>query len=152
MKRPQQQILFGQANKALTKQNYTKDEMKTIYKAFNLSLTSHESYEVSSQNRFYGELKKKGYDALLDYNDKEYSSYHAKHPVIVFNTSAVKLKACTNIDDDTMNKFNAKYNRERVRKEMIASGMGLAARYAGAKATDIKNVYYRRMNAFADGK
>lgn len=60
----------------------TKSEKIAIYKALNLSLTNHNPQEVATQNRFYSELKKKGYNALLDYNDKEYSSYHAKRPFI----------------------------------------------------------------------
>lgn len=60
----------------------TKSEKIVIYKALNLLLTNHNPQEVAVQNRFYSELKKKGYNALLDYNDKEYSSYHAKRPVI----------------------------------------------------------------------
>lgn len=60
----------------------TKSEKIAIYKALILSLTNHNPQEVATQNQFYSELKKKGYNALLDYNDKEYSSYHAKRPVI----------------------------------------------------------------------
>ena len=60
----------------------TKSEKIAIYKALNLSLTNRNPQEVATQNRFYSELKKKGYNASLDYNDKEYSSYHAKRPVI----------------------------------------------------------------------
>lgn len=85
MKRPAQQILFKQAENALKKDPsvMTKGEKIAVYKALNLSLTNHNSQEIAAQDRFYSELKKKGYNALLDYNDKEYSSYHAKRPMIV---------------------------------------------------------------------
>lgn len=97
MKRPTQQMLFNQAQKALAKDpsKMTKSEKIAVYKALNLSLTNHNSYEIAAQNRFYDELKKKGYNALLDYNDKDYSSYHAKRPMIVFDTDSVKLRSVT---------------------------------------------------------
>lgn len=76
MKRPAQQILFKQAENALKKDPsvMTKGEKIAVYKALNLSLTNHNAQEIAAQDRFYSELKKKGYNALLDYNDKEYSS------------------------------------------------------------------------------
>lgn len=32
-----------------------------------------------------GGLKKKGYDGILDLNDKKYSGYGAKNPVVLFD-------------------------------------------------------------------
>ena len=97
MKRPTQQILFNQAQKALNKDpsHMSSSEKVAVYKALNLSLTFHNKEQIAVQNRFYSELKKKGYNALLDYNDKDYSSYHAKRPMIIFDTDSVKLKAVT---------------------------------------------------------
>ena len=56
MRRPQQQILFNQAQKALTKDpsRMSASEKVAIYKALNLSLVNHNAQEVSAQNRFYG--------------------------------------------------------------------------------------------------
>ena len=74
MKSPTQQMLFKQAENALKKdpREMTKSEKIAVYKALNLSLTNHNPQEIAAQNKFYAELKKKGYNALLDYNDKDY--------------------------------------------------------------------------------
>lgn len=131
MLRPSQQIIFSQAQNALKKDpdRMTYPEKVAVYKAFNLSLVNHNPQEVAAQNRFYGELKKKGYNALLDYNDKEYSSYHAKRPMIVFDTDSVRLNTIAEADPKLMSRLNKKYNAERFVKEIPAETVGLVARY-----------------------
>ena len=130
MKRPTQQILFRQAENALAK-DHTKlssSEKVAIYKAFNLSLVHHNAQEIAAQNRFYGELKKKGYNALLDYNDKEYSSYHAKRPMIVFDVDQVRLQSVKEADPKVVNKLYKRYNAERLLKEIPAETFGLVSK------------------------
>ena len=128
MRRPTQQVLFRQAQNALNKDpdRLTSSEKVAIYKALNLSLTNHNEQEIAAQNRFYGELKKKGYNALLDYNDKEYSSYHAKRPMIVFDTDSVKLQSITETNPKIVNSLYRKYNTERIAKETVSNVLGLA--------------------------
>ena len=145
MRRPAQQILFKQAENALKKDpnTMTKSEKVAVYKAFNLSLTNHNTQEVAAQNRFYSELKKKGYNALLDYNDKEYSSYHAKRPMIIFDTDSVKLQAVTQTNPKIVDKMYRKYNSERIAKESIASTIGVLGKI-GNKTISECNTYVRR--------
>lgn len=127
MRRGQQQILFKQAQTALRKDpaKMSKSEKIAVYKALNLSLTNHNSQEVAVQDRFYSELKKKGYNALLDYNDKEYSSYHAKRPMIVFDTDSVKLQSVSETNPKIVSQMYKKYNAERIAKETVANTLGL---------------------------
>jgi hypothetical protein len=56
-----------------------------VYEAFNLSLTehTHEGAE-SAAKKFYETLRSKGYDAVQDINDMNYSGYKTKTPMIVF--------------------------------------------------------------------
>lgn len=135
MKRPTQQILFNQAQKALEKDpdRLTSSEKVAVYKALNLSLVHHNAQEIAAQNRFYGELKKKGYNALLDYNDKEYSSYHAKRPMIVFDVDSVRLQSVKEANPKVVDKLYTRYNTERILKEIPAETIGLVSKY-GAKA------------------
>lgn len=137
MIRPSQQILFNQAQSALSKEpdRLTTSEKVSLYKAFNLSLTNHNDAEIAAQNTFYGEMKKKGYDALLDYNDKQYSSYHAKKPMIVFNTDAVSLQAVSETDPKKVEQMYKVYNTERMAKETIAEAIGLVGQAAGTSVT-----------------
>lgn len=144
MKRPQQQILFNQAQNAMKKDpdKMTPSEKVAVYKALNLSLTNHNPYEIAAQDRFYGELKKKGYNALLDYNDKEYSSYHAKRPMIVFDTDSVTLQSVTETNPKVVDKLYARYNTERVAKEAIANTLGLVSKM-GTKTVSECDSYVR---------
>lgn len=145
MKRPQQQILFKQAQNALQKEpsKMTSSEKVAVYKALNLSLTNHNPQEIAAQDRFYGELKKKGYNALLDYNDKEYSSYHAKRPMIVFDTDSVKLQSVTETNPKVVDKLYKKYNAERIAKETISNTAGLVSKM-GTKTVSECNSYVKQ--------
>lgn len=127
MLRPTQQVLFKQAQNALRKEpdRMSSSEKVAVYKAFNLSLVHHNAQEIAAQDRFYGELKKKGYNALLDYNDKEFSSYHAKRPMIVFDVDSVRLQSVTEANPKVVNKLYARYNTERIIKEIPANVTGL---------------------------
>lgn len=150
MRRPQQQILFNQAQKALTKEpaRMTASEKVAVYKALNLSLTNHNSYEISAQNRFYSELKKKGYNALLDYNDKDYSSYHAKRPMIVFDVDSVKLHSVTETNPKVVDKFYRKYNAERIAKEVTASSIGIVTKYGKKTVSECSSFVNRKMDDY----
>ena len=142
MRRPTQQILFSQAQNALKKNinKMSKEDKIAVYKAFNLSLVNHNSQEIAAQNRFYKELKKKGYNALLDYNDKEFSSYHAKRPMIIFDLDSVKLKSVTAANPKVVNKLHFLYNTERIIKEIPANTIGLISKY-GTKTVSECNSY-----------
>lgn len=150
MKRPTQQLLFKQAEKALNKDpnKLTSSEKIAIYKALNLSLTNHNPQEIAAQDRFYSELKKKGYNALLDYNDKEYSSYHAKRPMIVFDTESVKLQSVTETNPKIVNKMYRKYNAERIMKEIPANTVGYITKYGSKSLSDCQSYMQRKMDGY----
>lgn len=152
MRRPQQQILFNQAQKALSKDvnRLSSTDKVAIYKALNLSLVYHNAQEIAAQNRFYSELKKKGYNALLDYNDKEYSSYHAKRPMIVFDTDSVKLKSVTQINPNVVNTLYKKCNTERILKEIPASTIGTVAKYGSMKVSDCQSYMDNKMRDYLE--
>lgn len=57
------------------------------YEAFNISLPLRTEGGLDTRKKFYDELKKKGYDAIEDLNDKKYSGYNSKKPLIIFNGS-----------------------------------------------------------------
>lgn len=150
MKRPTQQILFNQAQRALQRDpsKMTSSEKVAVYKAFNLSLTNHNQQEIAAQNRFYGEMKKKGYNALLDYNDREYSSYHAKRPMIVFDVNSVRLQSVAETNPAVINKLYKKYNAERIRKEVTANSIGLARKYASKTVSDCDSYVRNRLERY----
>lgn len=139
MKRPSQQILLKEASSLLRKDQsrLSSSDKIILYKALNLSLTNHNEQEVRMQNKFYGELKKLGYSALLDLNDKSYSSYHAKSPVIVFNTDNVKLQSVTKMDPAKIEKLYKKHNFERTVKDIPEQIAGNLAKTGSMKISSI---------------
>lgn len=150
MRRPAQQLLFSQAQTALKKDpsKLSSSDKTSIYKALNLSLTNHNSYEIDAQNRLYSELKKKGYNALLDYNDKEYSSYHAKRPMIVFDADSVKLQAVAEANPKVVDKLYTRYNAERVIKEIPAQSVSLVSKFATKTVSDCKSYTDKKLEDY----
>lgn len=147
MKRPSQQMLFKESAKLLSRDPSTlkNSDKRTIYKALNLSLTNHNEQEVRMQDKFYGELKKYGYSALLDLNDKSYSSYHAKSPVIVFNTSTIKVKSVTNMREADIERLFRKHNPERLAKDVPEQIIGNLAKFGGIKISSISDYSVNKM-------
>lgn len=132
MKRPSQQMLFKRADKALEKHpepGLNRSDKTNLYKALNLTLTNHNDAEVAMQKHFYGAMKKKGYGALVDTNDQEYSSYHAKRPMIVFDTGATEVDKVSTLNDKRVNKLYRKYNAERMIKETAEQTFGTPIKY-----------------------
>ena len=153
MKRPSQQILFNQAQNALKKDpgKLSSSEKVAVYKAFNLSLVNHNAQEIAAQDRFYSELKKKGYNALLDYNDKEYSSYHAKRPMIVFDVESVKLQSVTEANPKVVDKLYTRYNAERIAKDSIANTLGLISKYGAKTVSECHSYVDQKTNKYLSG-
>lgn len=119
-----------------------------IYKALNLSLTNHNAQEVAAQSRFYAELSKKGYNALLDYNDKDYSSYHAKRPMIVFDTDSVRLQSVTETNPKVVDKLYMRYNAERIAKEVGANTIGYVSKLGNKTVSECSAYMERKMNDY----
>lgn len=139
MKRPGQQILFKEASRLINKDasKLNSGEKRTIYKALNLSLTNHNEQEVRMQDKFYSALKKYGYSALLDINDKSYSSYHAKSPVIVFDTDKVKLQSVTKLDSNKIDKLYKKHNFEKTMKDIPEQIVGNILKTGNMKLSSV---------------
>lgn len=150
MRRPTQQVLFKQAQNALNKDpsKMTTSEKVAVYKALNLSLTNHNQQEVAAQAKFYSELKKKGYNALLDYNDKDYSSYHAKRPMIVFDTDSVKLQSVTETNPKIVEKMYVKYNTERIMKEVGANTIGYISKLGTKTVSECESYVKKKTDSY----
>lgn len=71
---------------------------KKMYEKFNNTLVGR----GESSTKFYEELRKRGYDAVRDVNDRKYSGYNSKNPVIVFNKNKVVVDKVREITDAEM--------------------------------------------------
>lgn len=92
---------YIKARKAMDKiqdPNYipTDKELNDAYRIFNHSIPSdgngnaRNAKDVATQRaKFFKELQKNGYDAVLDTNDALYNSVQAQSPVIVFNMDSI---------------------------------------------------------------
>jgi len=72
-----------------------------VYKAFNITLADQ---NAKTTQAFYQTMRNKGYDAIMDFNDKKYSGFMTKTPVIVLNSGKVSVDKVTKLGQDTINK------------------------------------------------
>lgn len=78
------------------------------YKAFNTSLVLHTKEQQPINDKFYSAMKKAGYGAIRDVNDKENSGYFAKNPLIVFDTDKINVEGFTKLGNDHIDSMFAK--------------------------------------------
>lgn len=70
------------------------------YKAFNTALVLHTKEQQPINDKFYSAMKKAGYGAIRDVNDKENSGYFARNPLIVFDTDKIDVEGFTKLGSD----------------------------------------------------
>lgn len=73
------------ANKMRRGEELNKQELKKAYDLFNVGLVQYDAGGEARANKFYDALKKQGINAIQDVNDKKYSGYNAKAPIITFD-------------------------------------------------------------------
>lgn len=78
------------------------------YKAFNTLLVAPWCEQQPINDKFYSAMKKAGYGAIRDVNDKENSGYFAKNPLIVFDTDKIDVEGFTKLGSDHIDSMFAK--------------------------------------------
>lgn len=78
------------------------------YKAFNTTLVLHTKEQQPINDKFYSAMKKAGYGAIRDVNDKENSGYFVKNPLIVFDTDKINVEGFTKLGNDHIDYMFAK--------------------------------------------
>ena len=80
---------------------------KSVYEYFNQQLgASAKNSDVAK--RYYDALSKKGYNAIMDVNDKKFSGFGTNMPVIIFNAKdKVNVSNVRELSDSEINKKNA---------------------------------------------
>ncbi len=107
-----------------------------VYDAFNYRLTQHTPESQKVTDRFYEAMKKKGYDAIADVNDRRYSGYNAKSATIVFNGgSKVDRSGVRKLTVDEIEKSKKKAMDELTNRQVAKSLAVNGATIAGAAAT-----------------
>lgn len=108
---------------------------KKLYDRFNQSLATPEMQKAGIHKKFYSELQKKGYDAILDINDTRYSGYKkiSKSPTIFFGNDKMEKIGSTKLSDIEINKNAMEYSRNFVSKQQVkqlatlGAGIGVAS-------------------------
>lgn len=107
-------------------------QSKKLYDRFNQALATPEMQTSGAANDFYSDLKKNGYNAIIDINDTKYSGYKhfAKEPTIFFGEGKWNKISNEPISDSDI-KFNDKKERTALMAKEFAKSYGasLAAFY-----------------------
>lgn len=129
---------YGKNAKSLLKNN-----PKKFYDQFNRALATPEFQSKGLHTKFYSELEKHGYNALLDINDTRYSGMKqlVKEPTIFFGENVVKKLGNTRISEADIDSNHAKYIRNFVLKQgSVAIGEYVAAGKISKKILDDRKV------------
>lgn len=103
-----------------------------MYDAFNVGLVNKSDSGKKAANIFYDELRKQGVNAVQDLNDKKYSGYNSKNPIIMFGgkySYSGKVMAEKQIASNLRKTQNM-----LIRDELVKQGSKMAAVYGGLTA------------------
>lgn len=73
-----------------------------VYDAVNNMLVIHNEQGNRASGKFYDKLKSLGYSAIRDTNDTKYSGYRTWNPLIVFDSSKVKVDSVKQVGQSTI--------------------------------------------------
>ena len=111
------------------------------YKAFNTMLVKHDKGYQQINDKFYSAMKKAGYGAIRDVNDKENSGYFAKNPLIIFDTDKIDTEGFTKLGSDYIDNLFAKetgkvFTHAMAKQTAIPSGAAFAATMGSMKIVE----------------
>ena len=93
---------------------------KHEYQLFNHLLPYHNANQQPATDKFFTALKQKGFQGVIDENDKFFSGYRAKNPFILFDSKNLGAAKTTKLSNMFLsNKYNKAYNtimRENVKQ------------------------------------
>lgn len=111
-----------------------KDMKSKAYDLFNILLVDGDERSRSNQNKFYNALKEQGMNAVQDMNDKKYSGYKTKAPLIMFDGDFEYSKKV--LEDARIEADKKKATNQLVTGPLVAQGMGVASLFAAQPILD----------------
>ena len=113
----------------------TDKELKTkAYDMFNILLVDSDERGRANQKKFYDALKEQGMNAVQDMNDKKYSGYNTKAPLIMFDGDFEYSKKV--LDNAEIQQAKKKAMNQLVTGPLVAQGMGVASLFAAQPIID----------------
>ena len=122
---------LGKIAKKIAKDEKMSDHelRKKAYDYFNVMLAEQNPRMKAASEKFYDKLSEKGINAIIDENDRKYSGYKAKMPIITFDGIDYEyIKRAMNSDE-----INANYKKAEkmiTRPELIKQGAILVTSYS----------------------
>lgn len=94
---------------------------KNVYDFVNLRLVYGKRGKTAYQGEFSKALRKAGYDAIMDVNDKKLSGYGSKLPLIVLEASKASVDSVSKMDKSTADKLFNSLARDVYRQRAATS-------------------------------
>ena len=125
-------------------ENVFKSNPAKFYDKFNRALATPEFQNKGIHKKFYSELEKKGYNAMLDINDTRYSGYKgiAKNPTIFFGDGKWEKIGSKKISDIKIDDNKTKYSLAIMAKNYgkqaaeVAAAVGVGKSISDSKKID----------------
>lgn len=108
-----------------------------VYDKFNQGLVGKDEASMKSAKMFYDELKKQGMNAVQDVNDRKFSGYSTKDPLIVFDNK-INFDKSSKVTDEFINK---NFNKE------LGKGLGIHLAKKTPKTAAVGGALYVANNA-----
>lgn len=111
---------------------------RKLYDRFNQALATPQFQAAGIHKKYYDEMKKHGYNAILDINDTRYSGYKkiSKSPTIFFGDDKWKKISSRKLSDTEIDKNVQKFTIGYLAKIQGKSIAKIAGAVAGVKAID----------------
>lgn len=114
------------------------------YSEFNKNLVSY----TEQNEKFYDFMSKKGYNALLDYNDQFISGYNSKRPLILFNADSTTSKTGQRIVSEQESSKLSKIQMTQIVGQKMAPTVGVGVAYLGARKSSKMSQRYNQVNKY----
>ncbi|MBQ8829124.1 MAG: hypothetical protein IJ022_03420 [Burkholderiaceae bacterium] len=126
------------SQKLATGAELSKSDMKKAYELFNVALVDRTPDGQKRANKFYKALKDQGMNALYDMNDKKYSGFNAKAPIITFDGKYDYIKR--ELGKEEISKNANVSTAMMLTPTAIKAGVAFVSLYKGNKWLDDKAI------------
>ena len=108
------------------------------YDMFNILLADGDQASVKNSNKFYDALRKQGVNAIVDMNDKKYSGYNSKMPIIVFDGKFEYSKRV--METSEIISYNKKANNLLIKPDIMKNGAMYIGMFGATPIISKRNV------------
>lgn len=105
----------------------------SVYEAFNIALVDHSEGQQKLNDKFYKVLKDQGYSAIRDVNDKFYSGFNSKNPMIIFDKNRVNVDGAKKLADSIIDEAASSANSRLINRAIATEAAKIGAAVVGFK-------------------